>query len=49
MQPVVKWAGGKRQLLQEINEYIPQRISTYYEPFLGGGALLYHLQPRRAI
>lgn len=49
VQPVVKWAGGKRQLLQEINEYIPQRISTYYEPFLGGGALLYHLQPRRAI
>ena len=49
VQPVVKWAGGKRQLLQEIDKYIPQRISTYYEPFLGGGALLYHLQPRRAI
>lgn len=49
VQPVVKWAGGKRQLLQEIDKYIPKRISTYYEPFLGGGALLYHLQPRRAI
>lgn len=49
VQPVVKWAGGKRQLLKEIDKYIPQRISTYYEPFLGGGALLFHLQPRRAI
>jgi len=49
VQPVVKWAGGKRQLLQEIDKYIPKRISTYYEPFLGGGALLFHLQPRKAI
>lgn len=49
VQPVVKWAGGKRQLLQEIDKYIPKKISTYYEPFLGGGALLFHLQPRRAI
>ncbi|MDD4503585.1 MAG: DNA adenine methylase [Clostridiaceae bacterium] len=49
VQPVVKWAGGKRQLLQEIDKYIPKKISTYYEPFLGGGALLFHLQPRKAI
>lgn len=47
--PVVKWAGGKRQLLSEIVKHIPDNFSTYYEPFLGGGAVLFHLQPRKAI
>lgn len=47
--PVVKWAGGKRQLIDEISKYIPNRITTYYEPFLGGAAILFHLQPQKAI
>jgi len=47
--PVVKWAGGKRQSLKEILKYIPAKITTYYEPFLGGGALFLKLQPERAI
>lgn len=47
--PIVKWVGGKRQLLPEIKKYIPNRISTYYEPFLGGGAVLFDLQPKKAI
>lgn len=47
--PVVKWAGGKRQLLSEIIKYIPNKYSTYYEPFIGGGAVLFHLQPRKAV
>ena len=34
--PVVKWVGGKRQLLPEIKKYIPKRYTIYYEPFLGG-------------
>lgn len=48
--PVVKWVGGKRQLLPEIRKYIPQKKYTlYYEPFLGGGAVLFDLQPLNAI
>lgn len=49
VQPFLKWAGGKRQLLKEIKKYIPKNIGTYYEPFLGGGALLFNLQPSKAI
>lgn len=47
--PVVKWVGGKRQLLPEIEKYIPNKISTYYEPFLGGGAVFFHLQRKKAV
>lgn len=47
--PVLKWVGGKRQLLPEIRKYIPQNISIYYEPFVGGGAVLFDLQPTKAV
>lgn len=47
--PVLKWAGGKRQLLKDIREHIPEKFSTYYEPFLGGGAVLFDLQPKKAV
>lgn len=47
--PVVKWVGGKRQLLKDITQYIPEKYSTYYEPFLGGGAVLFDLQPAKAV
>lgn len=49
IQPFVKWVGGKRQLMDEISKYIPKSYSTYYEPFLGGGAVLFNLQPKKAI
>lgn len=49
IQPFVKWAGGKRQLLTEITSLLPKKFETYVEPFIGGGALLFHLQPSKAI
>ena len=42
-KPFVKWAGGKRQLLPEIQKHLPEKFSSYFEPFLGGGALLFNL------
>lgn len=46
--PVVKWVGGKRQLLEDLIPLFPKRISSYCEPFLGGGAVLFQLQPKVA-
>ena len=48
VKPFLKWAGGKRQLLPEIRKHIPE-FTTYIEPFVGAGAVLFDLQPRSAI
>jgi DNA adenine methylase len=48
-RPFVKWAGGKRQLLAEIWKRLPARFGTYYEPFVGGGALFFRLRPAAAV
>src|ERR1022692_2849112 len=48
-RPFLKWAGGKRQLLQKIVALMPEKFGTYHEPFVGGGALFFHVQPREAI
>lgn len=46
-KPFIKWAGGKGQLLSQLNEYLPQILNerefTYIEPFVGGGAMLFHM------
>ncbi|MDR1636498.1 MAG: DNA adenine methylase [Treponema sp.] len=51
MKPYLKWAGGKRQLLPEIEKNLPPDMAayTYYEPFVGAGAVLFHLRPRKAV
>lgn len=50
-RPFLKWAGGKRQLLPVLRAHLPANWQTlrYYEPFLGAGALLFSLSPRRAV
>lgn len=47
--PFVKWAGGKRQLLSQIKERMPEKYNKYYEPFVGGGAVIFGLLPRKAL
>jgi DNA adenine methylase len=42
-RPFVKWAGGKRQLIPVLNQHIPKNFGSFFEPFLGGGAMLFHL------
>lgn len=49
LTPILKWVGGKRQSLDIILPLIPKKYSTYYEPFVGGGAVFFSLQPRKAV
>lgn len=51
VMPVLKWVGGKRQLLPEIKKNMPKitKNTTYYEPFVGGGAVLFEIQPDKAV
>jgi DNA adenine methylase len=46
--PLLKWPGGKRNLLQLILPLVPSQFNRYFEPFLGGGALFFGLQPEKA-
>lgn len=49
LQPFTKWTGGKRQLLPFIKDLMPESYDCYYEPFVGGGALLFDLAPNKAV
>src|SRR5205823_5598714 len=49
LEPFVKWPGGKRWLVQQCGPLFPSTYARYIEPFLGGGAVFFHLSPRRAI
>lgn len=49
LKPFTKWTGGKRQLLPNLLELMPERYGRYYEPFVGGGALFFELAPRQAV
>lgn len=47
--PVLKWIGGKTQLLDPISNRMPKWIKHYFEPFVGGGAVLFRFQPKQAV
>ncbi|MCI8273142.1 MAG: DNA adenine methylase [Clostridia bacterium] len=47
-EPVIKWSGSKRTQANKILEFVPE-FNTYYEPFLGGGSMLYAINPERAV
>ena len=44
MKPIIKWPGGKRELVPVLHELLPPSYNTYYEPFFGGGAVLFSLE-----
>ena len=48
LKPILKWAGGKKKLLPEIKARLPEWSGRYYEPFFGGGSVLFDLQPDKA-
>lgn len=47
--PLIKWPGGKRALARSILEFVPEAFGTYFEPFFGGGAVFFALQPLNAV
>ena len=49
LKPIIKWSGGKTDEIKKFISYIPETYSIYLEPFIGGGALYFHLNPERAI
>jgi DNA adenine methylase len=49
LKPIIKWAGGKGQNVNVLMQAVPAKFNRYYEPFLGGGALLLALYPKRAV
>lgn len=49
LKPVLKWAGGKTQLLPTLKDNLPSSYKAYYEPFIGGASLLFSIQPSVAV
>lgn len=48
-KPVIKWSGSKRSQSEKIKTFLPDTFNTYYEPFVGGGSMLYAIQPTKAV
>ena len=48
-RPFVKWFGGKKQLLRELDEHVPKKCGNYFEPFVGGGAFFFHIAANHAM
>jgi len=48
-RPFLKWAGGKRQLIPQMDRYFPKKFNKFIEPFVGGGAIFFYLLPENAV
>ena len=48
-RPLLKWAGGKTQMSPNLIEAMPKSFNNYIEPFIGGGALYFHINPKMAV
>lgn len=49
IKPVIKWSGSKRSQAAKILSFFPKQFDTYFEPFIGGGSMLYALRPKKSI
>ena len=49
MKPIIQYKGGKRNEIKYFEHHIPKQYDRYIEPFIGGGALFFHLEPKRAV
>jgi len=49
IKPIFRWAGGKSWLIKKINEFLPIKFNNYHEPFVGGGAIFFHLRPSGSV
>lgn len=49
MKPIIKYKGGKRDEIKYFEHHTPKQYDRYIEPFIGGGALFFHLEPKRAV
>ena len=49
MKPVIKWSGSKRTQSEAIKKYLPESFDTYFEPFIGGGSMLYAINPDKSV
>jgi DNA adenine methylase len=49
MRPFLRWVGGKNWLMKDIDNYLPENIDNYYEPFLGGGSMFFYLKSKERI
>ena len=49
MKPLIKYRGGKTKEIPLFIKYIPKQFDTYFEPFFGGGAVFFHLEPQKAV
>jgi DNA adenine methylase len=48
LKPPLKWAGGKRQIINELAERMPKKFNKYFEPFIGAGALFFEIKPENS-